>query len=86
MIQKHQQTRFPLVGKHAAVDCQSCHTGFTSNQYLGTPTTCIGCHRNDYLTATNPGHGAAGFSTNCAQCHLVSSLTWQSSFDHNLTA
>ena len=83
MIQKHQATRFPLVGVHASVPCQDCHTGISNNQFIGTPTTCIGCHRNDFTNTTNPNHPAAGFSTNCAECHAVNALTWNNPFDHN---
>ncbi len=83
MIQKHQSTRFPLVGVHAQVPCQDCHGGADKNEFVGTPTTCIGCHRNDYVSTTNPSHAAAGFSTNCAQCHAVNAASWNTSFDHN---
>jgi hypothetical protein len=85
MIQRHQSTRFPLFGKHATLSCQDCHTGVTSNQYLGTPVICIGCHRSDFTGTTNPNHASAGFSTNCTDCHSAAAFTWGASFDHNLT-
>ena len=85
MIQRHHATRFPLVGKHATLNCQDCHTGLSSNQYLGTPVTCIGCHRPDYTGTTNPSHASAGFSTNCVDCHSITALAWNASFDHNIT-
>ncbi|MBI3405440.1 MAG: hypothetical protein HY046_08285, partial [Acidobacteria bacterium] len=44
MTQRHQQTRFPLLAKHASADCAQCHTKSAGTQYAGTPTTCIGCH------------------------------------------
>ena len=42
MYRAHQQTRFPLEGPHAAVDCQQCHTpapqgGLT---WVGRNTDC----------------------------------------------
>jgi hypothetical protein len=83
MIQKHQSTRFPLLGKHGTLDCQDCHTGVASNEYRGTPTACIGCHRPDFANSTNPNHVAAGFSTNCAECHSVTAFAWDAGFDHN---
>ena len=86
MIQRHQQTRFPLVGRHVTVECQSCHANASTHQYVGTPTTCVGCHKNDYEATKNPSHPTAGFSTECAKCHRVTAFTWGQGFDHDLTA
>lgn len=86
MGQRHQATRFPLLGKHAALNCQDCHSGAAHNQYVGTPTTCIGCHRLDYTSTTNPNHAAAGFSTNCVDCHSLTAVAWDASFDHSLVS
>ena len=86
MIQRHQQTRFPLLGKHALLNCQDCHNNTGVNQYVGTPTTCIGCHRTDYQNTSNPAHAAAGFSTDCVQCHKISAMEWGTGFDHMMTA
>jgi hypothetical protein len=85
MLQRHQSTRFPLVGKHVTLNCQDCHTGVASNQYLGTPVTCIGCHRSDYTATTNPNHTSAGLSTSCMDCHSGTALSWNASFNHDLT-
>ena len=54
MVERHQQTRFPLLGRHATATCQSCHSDFANHQYAGTPTACIGCHRNEYQETKNP--------------------------------
>jgi len=86
MMQRHQQTRFPLAGRHLTAQCQSCHDNASQQHYVGTPTTCIGCHRREFETTSNPEHSAAGFSTDCSQCHLLTALTWDASFDHSLTA
>ncbi len=86
MVQKHQQTRFTLLGKHATVACEACHASASNFQYKGVSATCIGCHRQDYQMTSNPAHSDAGFSTACATCHLVTALVWDQSFDHNLTA
>ncbi|MGB2869049.1 MAG: hypothetical protein WBD36_11400 [Bacteroidota bacterium] len=86
MIQKHQQTRFPLLGKHALLNCQDCHSNTGVHQYVGTPTSCIGCHRTAYQNTSNPAHAAAGFSTDCIQCHKISAQTWGTGFDHMMTA
>jgi len=68
----HDLTQFPTRGAHDAVACLSCHVG---NRYRGTPSECISCHLNEYNTAQNPNHIAAGFNTECAVCHRA--LTWQ---------
>jgi hypothetical protein len=86
MVQKHQQTRFPLVGRHLTLNCESCHANASAHQYVGTSTTCIGCHGSDFQATKNPNHGTAGFSTECAKCHRVSAFTWGQGFDHDLTA
>jgi hypothetical protein len=86
MIQRHQMTRFPLLGQHITVPCQSCHAQNANQQYAGTPIACIGCHRNDFVNSRNPNHTVAGFSTNCLQCHLVNAATWGGGFDHQMTA
>ena len=86
MIQRHQRTRFPLVGRHAALDCQSCHGSAAQNRFTGAPLTCFGCHRTDFEKTTSPNHAFAGFSTDCARCHTVNSFGWTSGFDHARTA
>jgi hypothetical protein len=85
MAERHQLTRFPLLGRHATVDCQDCHAGQTRQQYNGTPITCYGCHRSDYQKTSNPNHAAAGFSTECGTCHKMNAFKWSTGFDHSLT-
>ncbi len=85
MMQKHQLTRFPLLGRHATVNCADCHATTSGTRYVGTPTTCIGCHRTDVEQTTNPNHRLAGFSNDCSQCHTVSAFSWGSGFNHDLT-
>ncbi|MEK7671197.1 MAG: hypothetical protein AAB344_03145, partial [Bacteroidota bacterium] len=86
MVQKHQSTRFPLLGKHATLNCQTCHSNAAQKQYTGTPTDCFSCHRNDFARTKNPNHTFARFSTNCVQCHKVTSFTWGTNFKHEETA
>src|ERR1700674_504381 len=79
-IQNHQN-RFPLLGAHAAVTCDSCHTGAATGQFQGLSTQCYSCHARDFQSAANPNHVTARFSTNCQACHGVN--TWlNASFDH----
>jgi len=70
----HNNTAFPLAGKHTNVQCQACHT----NGYKGTPTNCFACHAND------DKHNGQ-FGTNCSSCHTPGG--WgNATFDHNKTA
>ncbi len=67
-----QHAFFPLIGQHAQITCESCHT---TEQYVGTTTTCEGCHSS--IKPINH------FSGDCAACH--SPTSWHSvSFDHAL--
>jgi len=78
---RNHQNRFPLIGAHAAVDCESCHKGAATGQFQGLSTQCYSCHANDFKTATNPNHVTAGFSTSCENCHGTN--TWlDAKFDH----
>jgi hypothetical protein len=79
---RDHQNRFPLIGAHAAVDCESCHTGAATGQFQGLSTQCYSCHANDFKTAANPNHVTAGFSTTCETCHGTN--TWlDAKFDHS---
>jgi len=72
--------QYRLLGQHATLDCSACHG---SGIYAGTPRNCIGCHRTDYETSTDPDHPAAGFPTNCTLCHHRADASWQDAdFDH----
>jgi len=55
----HNNTAFPLVGKHTGVSCNGCHS---NGVYQGTPTECYACHAQD--DAHNGRNG-----TNCGECH-----------------
>jgi len=62
---------YALTGKHTTITCVSCHAG---EQYANTPSTCIGCHREDDSHAGKNG-------TECQQCHTT--RDWQQLlFDH----
>jgi hypothetical protein len=79
-IREHQN-RFPLIGAHATVDCESCHKGAATGQFQGLSTQCYSCHANDYQQSKNPNHVAGKFSTTCQQCHGMD--TWlNAKFDH----
>ena len=79
-VQNHQN-RFPLVGAHAVLDCESCHRGGATGQFSGLPTDCVSCHSKDYQGAKGPDHQVLGFPTTCQVCHSMSSW-FGASFDH----
>jgi hypothetical protein len=84
---KDHQNRFPLLGAHAAVPCESCHKSAAVGQFLGLSTRCDSCHLKDWQNTSNPNHPSAGpafASGNCQQCHLFDS--WLGAkFDHSTT-
>lgn len=65
---------FPLKGSHRTIGCAACHAG---GRYQGTPSVCAACHIEDYNGTTEPGHRAAGFSTDCAECHGDGAVGWE---------
>ncbi|HLW97862.1 MAG TPA: hypothetical protein VKR82_04395 [Candidatus Acidoferrales bacterium] len=78
---KEHQNRFPLIGAHAAVDCEACHKSAAVGQFQGLSTDCNSCHLTDFQKATNPSHTALNFPTNCQVCHSMDS--WLGAkFDH----
>ncbi|HET7011773.1 MAG TPA: cytochrome c3 family protein [Anaerolineales bacterium] len=70
----HDESGFKLEASHADVSCAGCHSG---GRYVGTPTTCFGCH------ADEDAHNGR-FGRDCAACHRPTS--WDdATFDHNLS-
>lgn len=83
ITQIHQQSRFPLIGVHAAVECSRCHKSETFLRYDVISTDCFNCHSDNYYLTTQPNHAAAGFSTRCDDCHNVYSNGWKGDgFNH----
>lgn len=81
-IAQHDQTRFPLVGAHAAAGCFACHPGAEVGQYDRAPIECFACHAQDYAGAMSPDHRAQGWSRDCQDCH--SPVGWRGAwFAHN---
>jgi hypothetical protein len=63
----HSTTRYPLLGKHAAVRCELCHLGGDLNRPIAFQK-CLDCHKTD------PHHGqfnARKDGGECAACHTV---------------
>lgn len=70
----HSKTKFPLVGAHTKVVCDSCHK---NKPFKGIPfATCASCHADPHKTKM----GSA-----CASCHTE--VSWQTSkMNHSRTA
>ncbi len=72
----HDQTSFPLLGKHDKVECKDCHK---SAMFKEAPKDCYGCHKKDDKHETTLGE-------KCADCH--SERDWKVTtgrFDHDRT-
>ncbi len=71
----HNETRLPLVGGHANLECQACHTPDT---FTGLDPACVSCHAEDDV------HDGQ-FGTACERCHVADA--WDKvTFDHDETA
>ena len=80
----HQMSRFPLLGMHLNADCISCHKQFSSLNFTPTGIACYECHAKDFKNALNPNHVAAGFSTECKDCHSITASNWSAgTFAHD---
>jgi hypothetical protein len=80
-IGRHDRTRFPLVGAHAAAACFRCHPGAQVGNFAGASSVCVHCHGDDFARARNPDHAQSGFAQDCEQCHAP--FGWRPArFDH----
>lgn len=67
----HSRSRFPLIGAHLKVTCQSCHR---SPRFREAPRDCAGCHDKDDVHEERLGRG-------CETCH--NTRAWPSwDYDH----
>lgn len=79
-VRRHQN-RFPLLGAHAVLACDSCHKGAATGRFEGLPTECVACHLAAFQQAKVPDHQAGGLPTTCEACHTMDA--WQGAkFDH----
>ncbi|MCA9292908.1 MAG: hypothetical protein KDA20_03750 [Phycisphaerales bacterium] len=63
---------FPLTAAHGGLRCDDCHVG---NGFGGLSTDCVACHLSDFQSTNSPNHAAAGFPTDCEQCHNTTGWT-----------
>ncbi|HSA60757.1 MAG TPA: hypothetical protein VLE03_00835 [Nitrospiraceae bacterium] len=69
----HNKARFPLMGKHATVECKKCHQ---TPAFKDAPSDCYSCHKKD-----DKHKGTYG--DKCETCHGESD--WKTiTFDHDL--
>lgn len=68
----HDITRFPLLGLHAAVTCDACHT---TARFKDTPRACVSCHRDE-----DSHDGRLGRT--CSHCHTPNGWSFWN-FDHD---
>jgi len=84
ITQIHNQSRFPLHGSHAQLDCQQCHKSASLLRFDAMGTACVDCHDKDYFATTNPSHVASKFPKDCFMCHNEN--TWKTAtFNHDNT-
>jgi len=76
ILKEHGSTQFPLIGVHAVVECEACHTNQQRNEYKNTPVDCEYCHHNSFKETTNPNHQLANFQVECVDCHKSLPTTW----------
>jgi hypothetical protein len=87
---EHSLTGFTLHGKHATLDCRTCHRDQFiqsrdelqkrkkdfSKTYLGLDTTCVSCHRDEHR---------GQFAAACSQCHTQDGWRPAPGFNHDKT-
>jgi len=71
----HNQTGFPLMGTHRAIECGDCHRDLQSFRIVPRPTGCSSCHEAAYRSASFP-HAAHGAGRECQECHLQDKFSY----------
>ncbi len=66
---QHDVRGFNLIGKHAGVKCEGCHSAPTKSgfgkTYLGLKSDCFSCHQKDDAARGHQGR----LGNDCASCH-----------------
>ena len=67
-VTMHQKSKYPLLGKHASVECAKCHSpAGKDTRYKVAFTACLDCHKDAHA-----GQFAdARWANRCDQCHTV---------------
>lgn len=85
--QIHQRAGFPLIGEHAAADCNRCHTSASLLRFNNIRSDCYSCHQTEYNLTKSPNHKTAGLGIDCQRCHNMSGQSWRvigHGFDHGV--
>ena len=83
LIEEHLQTRFPLVGAHAATACFRCHPASEVGVFSPTDTACESCHTDLAVTITSPDHAGSNWLTDCQRCHVATTWSSVGGFGHD---
>ncbi|MGZ3483987.1 MAG: hypothetical protein ACXU96_10410 [Gemmatimonadaceae bacterium] len=67
----HDQTRYPLLGRHASVSCKQCHAGYPARIDRPAFARCSSCHTDFHRGQAT----IAGAAADCSSCHSVSAFT-----------
>lgn len=65
----HNDSGFPLMGVHRALECGDCHRDLQSFRIIPRPSSCASCHEKDQRGAAFP-HAVYGAGPDCQECHL----------------
>jgi len=80
LVFNHENSAFPLEGRHKMADCVQCHQGTTveeKHEFSKGSNECFSCHFDIHQSS---------FGQDCETCHQTN--TWdltQQRFDHDLT-
>jgi hypothetical protein len=88
-LARHRQTRLPLTGMHALVDCRDCHQRTSDRTWTTVAADCFSCHEADYrrpdlhpLHVGIPGDPTSPpLSRDCSECHRA--IAWSPAFVSN---
>jgi hypothetical protein len=86
---KDHMNRFPLLGAHAAVQCEDCHKQAATGIFFGLSTDCQSCHLKDWQSTTNPPHAQDPTDfppSGCQTCHKTFDSWLGASFTGNHAA
>jgi predicted CXXCH cytochrome family protein len=79
----HPTSPVALTGVHANKQCSDCH--LAGQAYSAVQQTCDGCHHTDFVSAKDPDHVGAGFSTTCTTCHALVAAWAGATYAHPTT-
>ena len=80
----HQNTRFPLTGKHLKQSCDSCHLVKGKSVYKfpnAKKDFCVNCHTNVHKKQFS----SKFYNKSCADCHTTNDFVKRKPFNHNST-